>query len=554
MKSVKLTAICVLTSVIFLTGTTSVNAVTTEKAGAEKSATHTVRVGLYYSLPNKDTRIFSSNIESVSGFDIGYTNGSSFTKLFSLSSKELVIAPSGNLYIKNDSTKILYSGTGGSQTFGGYHLQLSGSYSAYSDALSASSKHKNAFVAYSGGVFVVRVGAYSSYDAAYEARGLYAGSTVYSPSSDGLTVCDTVNGRIVFEYNGNSKHLAIRSHNGGTVTLPTLSNNGYNYFSYYGFFAYSVLNKKLCVVNYIELEQYVKSVMANEVGLNASDEVTKAFSILIRTVPLRATKHSDYGFDVCNQSCCQVYKGTFRQSERNDAFVDSTKGIILTYDGEPISCQYNYSNGGASCSSAAAWGNSPLPYLTSVFLEEPADSAVTWQEVFSEEQLYKYLKTRPAFSSLQGGIAKVEIKETDPSGSDYVMVLAVTDQYDNTVTLNNSSTVRGSLDFSSSNFVVRYLLEANVHSSVGTEQKKNTSVITANGVKLFDNIGESYKVLSANGESGTVSADLIMFDGKGRGHGVGYSQVGAEALVSKGYDYAYTLSFYFPGTQMTKIK
>lgn len=543
MKSAKFTAICVLSSALLLSST-----LPSAKVSAKYSH-HTVRVGMYYSMPGKDTQPFSSSNTSQSGFEIGYSTSRSFVKLFDLNNNKIIIAPSGNLSANSTDSNTVYSDTSGQITFGGYHLQLRESFNNYSDANSVVENNQNAFVAYSDNVFVVRVGSYYSYDEANAAKEQYSDCTVISPSSNGLVLCDLKGKKILFEYENNKKSFALQARNNGTVTLPTHSKN---YYSYKGFFEYTANNKKLSMVNGIELEQYVKSVMANEIGTNASKKVTKAFSILVRTVPLTC-KHSEYGFDVCNQSCCQVYKGTYKESLVNDAIVDSTKGKILTYNGSPIYCLYNYSNGGTSCSSAAAWGNRSLPYLTSVYLEEPEEAAVTWQKVFTKQDLFNYLKVKGAYSSLHGEIADVKVINTDPQGSEYVTVFAVTDTTGNTVTVYNSTEIRGTLEFSSSNFVVNYSLNATIAEQSKCKNENITSIITADGIKKIDSIGETYDILTSDGITDNISADLIIFNGKGKGHGVGFSQVGAEVLISEGYDYAYTLTFYFPGTVLTNI-
>jgi len=300
----------------------------------------------------------------------------------------------------------------------------------------------------------------------------------------------------------------------------------------------------------VDLEQYVKGVLPNEVGFRASDEVTKAFSILIRTFAC-GRKHGGVGIDVCNTSCCQVYRGAYLENERMNKIVDSTKGQIITYQGELIRCFYNVSNGGASCSSAAAWGSTPIPYLNSVQLDE-GEATVVWSHSFTKNELFAYLKERPAFSSLKGGIASVEIVEKDPLGSDYVTAFAATDIYGNTVTVRNAASVRGSLGFDSANFAIKFSFDRKVQTAAG-EKESAASVITADGIETI-RFGETHSVIDASGSISTITADRITFDGKGRGHGVGYSQMGAEQLVKQGYDYKYTIAFYFPGTEISKIQ
>lgn len=536
MRLIKCTVTCFLISALLLS-------VTSSDVAAEE-VPQTVRVGIYYELPNKDTRVFSSSNTSESGFKIGYSENNRFNELFELDEKMIVLAPSGNLHTDNIDNRILCVGVSEINTFGGYHLQQNQSYSTYSDASIKALAIQNAFVAFSEGVYVVRIGAYNSIEEVSAVCEQYADCRILSPSVGGITLCDTSQNKILFEYDNADRKFALRSKDGGTVTLPDSNNN---YYSYHGFFEYYVSNNLLNMVNTLPLEQYVKSVMANEIGTTASKEVTKAFSVLVRTIPL-CSKHSKYGFDVCNDSCCQVYRGTYKENSEINAIVDSTKGMILTYNGNPITCLYNYSNGGASCSSYAAWGSSALPYLDSVFLEEPAALAVTWQKIFTEKELFDYLVSRNMYSTLRAGIEKVEILATDPQGSSYVTEFAVTDIYGNTVTVYNAATIRGSLDFYSVNFTIDYVFNTEAVTCSGYAEMNVSTVITADGIQKFGSLGETNNIITSAGLIEPVTANYIVFNGKGKGHGVGYSQVGAEALVLQGYDYTYTLAFYFPGS------
>lgn len=516
------------------------------QVSAEESE-RSVRVGIYYNEYGRDTRLFSAPNSSKTGFEIGYSTKDGFKKLFYIRNNEICLAPSVNMHIKNDD-KLLHSGVGGDHTFGRHHIQLKTSYFDYKAAKSAAQNIKDAFIAYSNGRFYIRIGSFASEKEASAVIDSYPGSKAVSSSTGGITVCDVNENKMLFEYDNNEHRFALRAKDNGTVKLPTKSNNGLIYYSYKGYFEYSTDGKLLKLVNVIELEKYVKGVMPNEVGLNSSEEVARAFSVLIRTFACGG-KHS--GFRVCNSSCCQVYKGTFRQTELLNSIVDSTRGIVLSYDGNLARCFYNYSNGGTSCSSAAAWGSTPIPYLPSVALDENG-KGVIWSKVFTEDELLSYLKSRPSYSSLKGGITDISIVETDPLGSDYVTAFSITDIHNNTVTVNNSASVKSSLGFDSSNFKVEYTFGKEIAYSNNSNNDFSTSIITADGVKKIDKINEPYKLLRAGGMTETIYADRVVFNGKGRGHGVGYSQVGAEELVANGYDYAYTLSFYFPGTVLAK--
>lgn len=341
--------------------------------------------------------------------------------------------------------------------------------------------------------------------------------------------------------------LALKGAGGQPITLQQ---NGKDR-EYPGFLELQPDGAALRIVNVVERETYVKCVMSTEIGSNVSKETRRAFSVLIRTVPM-TPKHTSNGCDVCGTNCCQVYHGNYLRDAENDAIVDSTKGEYITYEGIPIQCLYHGGNGGASCSSVAAWGGGEVPYLKSVTLPEDEENASEiWQYVFTKEELFDFLSSRDAFRGMEDGVSSVEITETDPYGSSYVTLLSVTDSNDNLFLVATSEKVRKALRFKSANFTVTYTMEANVVGADGSAETQTvTGYIDANGeFQAFD----SFDAYALAGSEATVSADHITFDGVGSGHGVGFSGVGAEQLVAEGYSYRYLIAFYFEGTEIRKL-
>lgn len=345
------------------------------KDTASKYKEPNVRVGLYAETGYLNTTRFSSLNVSQNGFEIGYANASkqSFTKLFSLGNGSLVILPQVNAGIDlSSSDKTCVSGGG---SIGAYSV-IVGKHSGF-EAAKASAKSLGGFVAVVSGGYEVRINPCQSLD---EAKAQSGGRPVASPASGGITVVDPSSGKIIFTFEDTSRSFALRAKNGGTVQIPVTRNGNTSRYNYFGFFTYSVSGKKLCMVNTVPLETYVKCVITNEIGYSASDETVKAFSVLMRTLPYNH-KHGGLGFDVCPTTCCQVYSGAYRYDERNNKLVDSTRGLICTYNGSPIRTVYHVSSGNATCSSVAAWGGN-VSYLTSVALEE--DKPYKWKYEYTK--------------------------------------------------------------------------------------------------------------------------------------------------------------------------
>ena len=50
-----------------------------------------------------------------------------------------------------------------------------------------------------------------------------------------------------------------------------------------------------------------------------------------------------------------------------------------------------------------------------------------------------------------------------------------------------------------------------------------------------------------------ISGGKVIFEGYGRGHGVGMSQYGANAYAKSGWDYEKILKHYYSGTTLKKL-
>lgn len=537
MKSVKLNRIISLAlAFVFCAGAMAFPSETVIPAEASGYNEPIVRVGMY-AATTTDSRLFSAKTESASGFDIGISDGSGFTKLFSLSYAGIIILPQVNASYDPATGKCV----AGEGNIGAYSVTVS-KHTSYSEA----AKKANAaggFVAVVSGGYEVRTSPSASAEA-------LKGKAVAAPADGGLMILD-LSGNILLTYEDNTRKFALRGSNGGNVKFPMLHRTGaMNTYEYMGFFEYSVSGGKLFMVNCLGLEEYTKCIMANEIGTNVSKETRKAFSVLARTVPL-AKKHNADGFDVCTHSaCCQVYSGLHQMGAENNEIVDSTRGIYCAYNGSPISVLYHNSNGGASCSSVAAWGGDEIPYLTTVFLDEDGESD-TWELSFTKSEFFEYIQGRYKFSGISDDEISMKILETDPYGSEYITVLSVSDGSGNSIEVRNSEEIRSACGFDSANFKLEYTSETLVATSDGKSENRTVSgVLTADGYKEFEGFGDEYE--SAEGDA-SVAPDKVTISGEGAGHGVGFSAIGSEKLAADGYSYEYILQFFFNGTKLINL-
>jgi stage II sporulation protein D len=96
-------------------------------------------------------------------------------------------------------------------------------------------------------------------------------------------------------------------------------------------------------------------------------EVQKAFAIIVRSYSicsLGGRHFGSYNFDICNTTCCQVYRGRYRVNDNVIIAVNETGYKVITSGGRAVSAAY-YSaiHGGESTNAAFVWGGSNPPHI-----------------------------------------------------------------------------------------------------------------------------------------------------------------------------------------------
>jgi len=105
----------------------------------------------------------------------------------------------------------------------------------------------------------------------------------------------------------------------------------------------------LTVVNVIGLEDYVKGVVPNELspGGFPAIEALKAQAIAARTYALKNRgQFASEGYDLLPTTRSQVYRGLSSEHPLSSRAVDETRGLVATYNGEPINALYTSTCGG----------------------------------------------------------------------------------------------------------------------------------------------------------------------------------------------------------------
>lgn len=120
-----------------------------------------------------------------------------------------------------------------------------------------------------------------------------------------------------------------------------------------------ILAKKggLTAVNLVPLDDYLLSVVPEEMPTDWPAEALKAQSIAARSFALHnRDRHGADGFDLCTTTHCQVYTGVGAEKTASTAAIKATEGEVLFYGTEPIDALFHTDSGGMTENSENVWG------------------------------------------------------------------------------------------------------------------------------------------------------------------------------------------------------
>lgn len=415
-----------------------------------------IAVGLMYA----DGVTVGFETRSDSGFKAGAVTAADrhFTPLVSIPDYTKVSVVCDANLAKTGMTYSLTSAS--SPVVGGWHLEASADNDidaalAYCErALDGLSL--DTFPCYVGGEYHVRIGVFGSEAQARAALSdvTARGVTAYpvGPSETALSVIDPETDTILFEYDGaNASTLGLQPIGDGYLVTPA----GNSYGGVFKFTRYITSTANgVALTNILTLDEYVKGVLPWEVSNKSSQNLLRTFAVAARSFALSQRKHST--FDMCNDGCCQMYKGLNRTNEAVIEAVEATHGIILAYEDTIARTTYCSSTGGITVAAAEAWGSTlKYPYLAAIVTPWEDYKNIPygeWTIELTGAQIYSRL-TANGYTGLNGDISSVEIGEL-ADGSTYVYSLIVTDSAGKSVKISKSDTIRTVLGLYSANFVV----------------------------------------------------------------------------------------------------
>ena len=170
------------------------------------------------------------------------------------------------------------------------------------------------------------------------------------------------------------------------------------------------VNTSFNVINYLDLEDYLLSVVPSEMPSPWPLEALKAQAIAARSYALaNLGKHGSAGYDLKDNIEDQVYLGVKSEADSTNEAVNSTKGLVMKYNGKPI-CAYFHSCSGGSTERAENVWHSAVPYLKAVIDFDQEAPLYNWTKNYS------IVQTESGLPKDIGQIFSITILDKAPSG------------------------------------------------------------------------------------------------------------------------------------------
>lgn len=303
------------------------------------------------------------------------------------------------------------------------------------------------------------------------------------------------------------KYFMLRSVSGNTIK--------YNGKSYRGSLQIIGEGSTIELINFVELENYLKGVIAKEMPLgngNENFEALKAMSVCARTYTLMKIHKGNLLYDIFADTRDQVYGGVTAEQTISDKAVLDTKGIILKYDDKPAKIYYHSTCGGVNEDVENVFPQPPYPYLVSIVDgSQPyckISTRYVWNETYSENQFIEKLYNSGVINSINYELDDIDIKSRFKSGRVNELEIILT-----------GDTGRKEI----------FLYGNDIRSRIRTSKSNRL---------LWSTLFEIER-----------SGNEITLNGNGFGHGVGMCQWGAIGQSREGKSYNQILAHYFPGTK-----
>ncbi|MCA9836559.1 MAG: SpoIID/LytB domain-containing protein [Trueperaceae bacterium] len=270
----------------------------------------------------------------------------------------------------------------------------------------------------------------------------------------------------------------------------------WNGFYYHGSLQFVAEANSLLVINWVDIEDYIKGVVPVEMKADWEFEALKAQAVASRTYVLAHLK-PEAAYDLCATEGCQRYEGYSSENPRSNEAVDATTGVVVMYGGAYAETYYHADSGGLIASSEEVWGGD-LPYLPAHEDISHSSPHSSWSVTLDATQM---AASMTAIGKPVGAVSAMRITKLSVTGR---------------------------------------VVEVSIQGSAGSTNLSGKT------------LRELLKAWGVRSTKFTMLANLQV-QGSGYGHGVGMSQYGANAMAKSGYEFTQILGFYYPYTEIHRL-
>jgi stage II sporulation protein D len=282
------------------------------------------------------------------------------------------------------------------------------------------------------------------------------------------------------------------------------------------------LKDQIVVINRVKLDEYIYSVVAEEIGKDKPSEALKTQAVVARTVALfrKKIKIHKY-FDICRGQHCQVYSGVKKETEEVINAVNSTVGEVVIKNNVLQDLFFHANCGGLT---KRYWGKDE-------FISDVEDKD------YNSKNIYYWYFTPP---KLWCGSSEY----VHPGFSRWVRVVekSLLEKYlDETYKIGKLKDIQ--IISRDVNFYIEKI------KIIGSKKKVVLSKehLIRNIVPLGPLRSSSF-ILEYN-----KNTDEFYFFGAGWGHGVGMCQSGVSNLSKQGENYVNVIKHYYPDVEIKKL-
>lgn len=496
-------------------------------------------------------------ISSAKNIVLGYRSSDGFIDLYDFENDKKLYIRKDSYYINMNDYFFEYNYNSNQDAnnhdiTGPIHIQLGDAFSSKTEALEfaevVSALGEEAYLALEG-KWKVWVGTFTTYNKAEkhldEMKSIFTDTniSIISKNSSRVQVTDDT-GKILLIYNPAYSDYYFEPQENALIALDSKRFRGSMMFK-------NAKNGNLTVINRLKLDHYLYGVVPKEMTYNWPTEALKAQAVAARNYAIvNMKKHMSEDFNLCSSSHCQVYGGYSAEKASTNQAVDETVGMVLTYQGKPISTYYHSHSGGYTENSENVWGFN-VGYLRGV--EDKYVTPYNWEASFTKEQLSNALRAR---GYKIGTINNVYVSEYSSFGS--VLKLVIEDDNDRVVLEKDDiRKVLGYNIIKSLKFKIGRDSELRVlgkNSSVKINDLVDTYIVNGNNEVIHQEKKQRYifngRELIQNERIHQDTQNQYHFSGSGYGHALGMSQQGAKAMAEAGYSFEEILKHYYSNVEL----